>query len=365
MGKVYVITNPMPLHNNSPAISLGKFIRVMSHAGYAPEVIGARMPRDGLPGVSDAITIKSYRYGGKGIFKLISFIFLQIKMFFSLLFKLRRDDVVYFWIADKMIGAFTAARFRKAETNYFVYGRVFGENIEGFSVKLIKHMMNKASYICAESASVFDQWHPSDELLRDCISLFVPERDIVPVPFNERHMKVAMFCRLCEGKHIDDSIKAFSMIHEKFPEYELRIIGGGLLEDDANALIKDLKAEDYIRITGWLDPESAAKELSVCRVLLFPTDAEGVPGSVLEAMSLGVPALASPAGGIPDFVINGENGVILSSADAETIAKELEEILSSGKLEEMSYAAFETIKNDFSIEAAADNFRNVRKKHNH
>ena len=361
--KMYVITNPVPLHNNSPLVSLGKFLRVIDAAGYSAEILGARIPENGIPGKPENMPVKSYRYGGKGALKMLSYIFLQIRMFFSGLFRFKRGDVVYFWIGDKMIGSFTAARLKGAETNYFVYGRVFGGNVEGLSVKLTNHMIKKSTYVCAESPSVFNQWEISEGHKRDSIGLFVPSRDIAPVPFGERAKRVAMFCRLCEGKHIEDSINAFVKIHEKHPDYDLRIIGGGILEDDARKLIRELGAEGFISITGWLDPVSAAKELSRCRVLLFPTDAEGVPGSVLEAMSIGVPVLASPAGGIPDIVKDGVNGVILTATDDNTIAKELDLLLLSDKLDEISASALETIKNEFSLDVAAENFRNIREKH--
>jgi len=364
MGKMFVISNPMPLHNNSPAISLGKFVQVICAAGYSPEIIGARFPKDGIPGVSDTVSVRSYSYGGKSVFKLLSFIFLQIRTFFSCLVRFRKGDPVYFWIADKMIGPFLAARIKKCEINYFLYGKVFGDGIGGFSEKLIRFMMNRASYVCTESPSVLDQWDVSESKHRDSINLFVPENDIGVTPYNERKKTVAMYCRLSVGKHIDDSVRAFCKLHSKMPEYSLKIIGGGPLYDETVKLIEELSAGDFITVTGWLEHDRAMRELSECALLLYPTDAEGVPGGILEAMSLGVPPLASPAGGIPDIITDGVDGIILPSADEKSIETALENVVLSGSLEDMSIAAIEKICERFSLEGAALNFKTVRESHN-
>jgi hypothetical protein len=58
------------------------------------------------------------------------------------------------------------------------------------------------------------------------------------------------------------------------------------------------------------------------------------------------------------------NGVILTSPEHETIEKELESLLLSDKLCDIAGAAYETIKKEFSLEVAAENFRSVREKHN-
>ncbi len=360
MEKIYVITNPMPLHNNSPAVSLGKFVQVICAAGYSPEIIGARLPEDGIPGVPADVPVRSYKYGGSGIFKMLSFVFLQVRMFFSGIFKYRKGDEVYFWIADKMIGAFLSARLKGASTNYFLYGRTFKDGEGGISAKLIMFMMNRATRVCAEAPSVFSQWEPQDSVPRASIRLFVPKSEVKPVPFDDRRKIVAMFSRLSPGKHIDDSVRAFCRVHDVLPEYSMIIIGGGVLEDETRTLINELGAAEYISVTGWLRLHDAKTRIADCRVLLYPTDAEGVPGGILEAMSLGVPALASPAGGIPDVIEDGVDGRILSGTDPETISAELLALLNAKELSRMSEAAMKKIAEQYSLESAAANFKAVK-----
>lgn len=356
--RTFVITNPVPLHNASPLVSLSKFVRVLVSAGYSPVIIGARLPKDGIPEIPDGVQTKSLPYGGKGIFKLFSYVFLQLRLFFSLLIKLKKSDTLYFWIADIMIGPFCAARLRGADINFFLYGKCHPHG--GLSMKLRYYMATHASCICAESPSVFEQCELPSSAPRSYISLFVPKSDIAPIPFAERPTVVAMMCRLAQVKHIDDAVRAFCRIHESFPDYKLKIIGGGILEAEIHELIDELGANEFISVTGWLNHSDAQRELSECRVLLYPTDAEGVPGAILEAMSFGVIPLASPIGGIPDVIDNGINGFILSDTSPDAIASELSAVLTSESVLSVSAAAIQKIEKEFSLEAASQNLRSVR-----
>ncbi len=359
----YVVTNPMPLHNNSPAISLGKFVKVICTAGYAPEIIGARIPESGIPGIPDNVPVRSYSYGGKGILKLFSYLWLQICTFFSGIVRFKRGDDVYFWIADKMIGSFLSARLKGAQINYFLYGKIFGDGAGGLSEKLVRYMAKRATFICAEGDSVFADWGFSEDERCKTVSLFVPESDVSAIPFDKRSNTVVTYCRICEGKHIDDVINAFYDFHKRYPEWKLKIIGGGVLESLMRGMVFDLRADEYITVTGWLPHNEALAEVSDSKLLLYPTDAEGVPGGILEAMSLGVPVLASPVGGIPDVVTDGYNGRYLCKSNPDTIERELEGVITSDKLKSMAENAENTIKTGFTLSAAAENFRRVQRKH--
>lgn len=364
MSKLYVITNPVPIHNNSPLISLGKFLQIIRRAGSEPTVIGARIPEDGIPGVGDTVSVINYSYGGRGILKLASYILLQLRTFFSGLVRFRKGDAVYFWIADKMIGAFLAAKLRGAENNFFLYGKISSRHTQNWARNLEQYMTDCSDCVCAEAKSVLTECRIPEDRRTDVIQLFVPETEIEPPPYAERGNLVSVMSRLSPEKYPLETIRAVAEVHRSVPDIRLRIIGGGPIEDECRQLVCELGAEDYIEFTGWLPPDEAKQMLGQCRILMYPAEIEGVPGGILEAMSFGIPALASPVGGIPDLIDNGKDGVFLSATDADTIAAELTELLNSGKLEAMSAAAINKIKERFTLERAAQNFAAVRASHN-
>lgn len=359
MERTFIITNPMPTHNNSPAVSLGKFVQVVKSAGYSPKVIGARLPEN-IPGVPDGVPVKSFRYGGRSVVKMLSFLLLQVKSFFYFLANCRKGDAVYFWIADKMIGAFLGAKLRGAEVNFFLYGMIDNRHAQKWARSLEQYMTDHADRVCAEGANVFTECSIPEDKPLDVIRLFVPESDITPIPYSEREPVIAVMSRLSPEKHPEDTIRAVCRVHETHPEIRLRIIGGGPIEGRCRQLVHELCADDFITFTGWLPSHDAKRRLSECILLSYPSDFEGVPGGILEAMSFGVPALASPVGGIPDLIEDGVDGVLLTSPDADTIARELESLLTSGELERLSREAMRKIREYFSLEAAAANFKAVR-----
>lgn len=363
MSKMYVVTNPVPLHNNSPLVSLAKFVQVVCAAGYSPEIIGARLPADGVRGIPDSVPVRSFRYGGRGILKIFIFLLLQMKMFFWGLFCFKKNDVVYFWIADKMIGSFLAAKLRGAETNFFLYGSIVVKHSKNWARKLEQYMTDHADRVCAEAPSIFSECDIPENKILNPIQLFVPECGIEPKPFCDRELIIAVMSRLSREKHPFETIQAICRIHETMPDVYLRIIGSGPMEYQCRELVKKLGADGFIEFTGWLPADEAKRKLADCRVLIYPTDVEGVPGGILEAMSFGIPALASPVGGIPDVITDGVDGVILTDTDVDTIAAELSALLSSDKLSDMSDAATSTIKERFSLDAAAKNFNAVREGH--
>lgn len=78
---------------------------------------------------------------------------------------------------------------------------------------------------------------------------------------------------------------------------------------------------DRITFKSDLPPEGIARELSRATLFLLPTRADTSPNAVKEAVVAGVPVVASNVGGIPDYVIPGENGFLFTSGNkAEFVA---------------------------------------------
>ena len=81
-----------------------------------------------------------------------------------------------------------------------------------------------------------------------------------------------------------------------------------------------------MRHLGWRD--DVYDVLAGLDLLVLPSGEEGgIPSVILEAFASGVAVLACPAGGIPEILVEGENGFLLPSQAAESIAARLEELL--------------------------------------
>jgi glycosyltransferase involved in cell wall biosynthesis len=76
--------------------------------------------------------------------------------------------------------------------------------------------------------------------------------------------------------------------------------------------IPSSELDRHVRITGQLtSPEGVNRHLQACDVYLQPSLWDGMPNALLEAMAAGCGAIASDAGGIPEIITSGEDGIIL------------------------------------------------------
>ena len=354
----FVITNPMIAANKSAEVTLSKFLRVIKPCYEKLTVIGGNLSVE--PDLSDVelISFDILRAGNK-IKRAFDILGVQFKMCKAVRRLIKKNVPVFFWIGDKMILPYKALKKTGAEINYFIYGNVAKEgNISRFtqiSSNLIRYMAAHADYVCMESRSVADEWEGLTTAKIRVIHLYTGNMEMNP--FENREKTIGMLCRLTAGKHVLESIEAFSKVHEKYPDWKLEIIGSGRQQDECGQLISELNAEKYIKLLGWVDHNGIAEKSKKWKYLLFPTDTEGMPNGLLEMMATGIPALASPVGGIKDLVRDKENGFVLKDCTTKTIADSLTEIIciNEESYKKCSEEAFNTVCKEYSLAGAQDN----------
>ena len=79
----------------------------------------------------------------------------------------------------------------------------------------------------------------------------------------------------------------------------------------------------------------------------------------LEAMACGTPVLATPVGGVPDVIKDGETGFIMENNSPECIAENVERVLNYPCLNEIVKNARELVKKEFTYEAAVGRYRKI------
>lgn len=322
---VVIITNPMIAANRSAEVTISKFLRVIHPLFKTITIIGGNITVE--PDVEDVkiLSLPIFRAENK-IKRALDIIGLQFKMTKLVRLNIRENQPVYFWIGDKMILPYFAAKKKGADIRYFVYGNVLKEGgicfFTRLSGRLIAYMANHADSVCVESLHVLKEWNGLiDNNNVRVIHLYthVNESDVLP----KRENIIGMLCRLTAGKHVVESILAFCQVHSQHPEYRMEIIGSGRQEQECRELIRSMNAEKYIKMIGWVEHDQIADKTKKWKYLLFPSDTEGMPNSVLEMMGQGIPAIASPVGGINDIISHGETGWLLNDLSVNGIKNSL------------------------------------------
>lgn len=350
----YVITNPMIAANRSAEVTLSKFLRVISAAYDEIHVVGGNLTIES--DVNATLHTWNILRSKNKVKRLLDISLLQAKMAWYLLKTVSRNTTVYFWIGDKMLLPFLAVKSKRADVRYFLYGNVLKEGRASTAVKIsgkiIAWMANHADSVCVESPGVLKEW---DGLIHNKKHRFIHLYTDMPVScvHTEQESVIGMLCRLTEGKHVLESIEAFSEFYKTHPDYRLEIVGSGKQEQLCRDLVERLYAESYVHLLGWIDHEHIPKTIKHWKYLLFPTDTEGMPNSVLEAMGCGIPVLASSVGGLCDLIQPGENGWFLQNTTKDGILLGLNLAVSvDNEYSKLSEAAFETVYDGFSLAAA-------------
>src|SRR3989339_490874 len=128
--------------------------------------------------------------------------------------------------------------------------------------------------------------------------------------------------RLVKKNGIEDLIEAIKIL-----DIKLIICGTGVELKSLKFKTKNLKLEDKISFVGFVKPEELPKFYAIADVFCRPSLSEGLGNSFLEAMSAGVPVVATPVGGIPDFLEDGKTGWFCKVKNPESIAVKVKYIL--------------------------------------
>ena len=142
--------------------------------------------------------------------------------------------------------------------------------------------------------------------------------------------KLCTFSRVMKEKGIEDAIDAVKTVNSRLGRtvYTLDIFGQ--VDKDYEERFSELKKTfpDFIRCGGAIDADRSTETLKSYFALLFPTyyRGEGFAGTLIDAMSAGVPVIASDWKYNSEFVVPGRTGVIIQNCTSEKLAKVLADI---------------------------------------
>ncbi len=120
-------------------------------------------------------------------------------------------------------------------------------------------------------------------------------------------------------------IDAAPQILEKMPQARIFIIGEGELRSSLEAQIRRLNLEGKVILTGY--QEQIGDALSAMDVFVLSSHLEGLCTSLLDAMLMGVPVVATNTGGVPDAIIHGETGILIEPRNPGALAWAVIEML--------------------------------------
>ena len=131
---------------------------------------------------------------------------------------------------------------------------------------------------------------------------------------------------LSKLKGVSQLVQALSMSNQRDPRrWRLAVIGEGYLRNAVSRQVAQLGLTGQVLLLGPKRQSEVADWLKAADVLCLPSETEGCPNVVLEALSVGTPVLATSVGGIPELV-NDDCSILIHSREPEEIAQGLRSI---------------------------------------
>jgi glycosyltransferase involved in cell wall biosynthesis len=176
---------------------------------------------------------------------------------------------------------------------------------------------------------------------------------VPPVRRNAHRGNVVLFLgRLEAAKGIFDLLEAVAVLRATAPDVRLVCAGEGDRPEVAR-YAERLGIREAVKFTGWVGPSGKRALFESAAVFALPSYSAGLPIGLLEAMSAGVPVVATPVGGIPEVLADGVSGLLVAPGDTATLSRRLGKLLLDPALaERIGGAARESVRRRHSPERA-------------
>ncbi len=169
----------------------------------------------------------------------------------------------------------------------------------------------------------------------EVIHNFVDTQRFVPLPPDERRRRwetekcLIHVSNFRPVKRVIDVIRIFERVHREIA-CELVLIGDGPERDRAEQYVLERGLHPWVHFLG--KQEDIIPPLQHATVFLLPSEEESFGLAALEAMSCGLPVVASDVGGIPEVITHGQQGFLHAVGDVDAMAAATLQLLTDGDL---------------------------------
>lgn len=184
------------------------------------------------------------------------------------------------------------------------------------------------SSFCRSQCMVFvphEVW-PRLEVVRCAVDERFLEAEATDVPDTRTLVCVA---RLAEEKAHLLLLEAAAQIVSSGTSLRLVFVGDGPLRPVLERRIAELGLEATVHITGLVGPAEVQRQVAAARTFVLASLTEGLPVSIMEALALGRPVVATNVGAIAELVRPGETGWLVTAGSAEALAGAMREALTA------------------------------------
>lgn len=239
-----------------------------------------------------------------------------------------------------------------------------------------RRLIQRTNCLVGNSPSVVEFYHglgvPDEKLV--CIPNGIEAADVVPSsdPEKRRSMLVELkfpadsfvvgyVGRLAKQKRVEDLIWTVETLRQIRPQLRLVIVGDGPERERLENFARDVGVSDHTRFLG--HRSDVSRWLELFDVFCLASSFEGMSNSLMEAMSMGKPVLASDIPANRELVVQGETGFLPKLADTVGFMQFLRRLIDEpGLAEKFGQAGHRRIQRFFSVDRMVNAYADVYRK---
>jgi glycosyltransferase involved in cell wall biosynthesis len=164
--------------------------------------------------------------------------------------------------------------------------------------------------------------------------------------------------RLVHEKAYDVLIQAIHIVVQEYPNLAVHIAGTGPLQNELQNLITRLELGEQVHLLGIRNDVSDL--MMKADIFVMSSRSEGMPIALLEAMSAGLPIIATRVGGIAEVVNDNVEGILVSPESPDKLAKAILQLIQNPEMRlRMGKRACQKIEEKYTIEHMCTQYENL------
>jgi glycosyltransferase involved in cell wall biosynthesis len=172
---------------------------------------------------------------------------------------------------------------------------------------------------------------------------------------NSEEGLILTVARLAPEKSIDVLLQALSLLDAKNVDFKAAIIGDGPLKKEIQDIIQSLMLSGKVYLLGNQSHEQVLEWMGKASMVVLSSKSEGIPVSLMEAMAIKTPVIATKITGIPELIDDCKSGLLVEYNDAEALSAAIEKLLKDNTMRlNFTEAGYEKIQDEFDLNREVD-----------
>jgi len=194
--------------------------------------------------------------------------------------------------------------------------------IEKWAARSSDAVITVSKYAAARTKSLYSIPETKIYIIPNGIdtTIFCPSPNNINIGYSNPTKKFLFVGKLDPRKGILVLLKAFAKALKLNPSIELDVIGSGMQMEEAKKACQNMSISNHVHFLGKRKDNEIVEAYRSAYAVCMPSFQEGQGITALEAQACGTPVIASDVGGLPEAVVKGKTGILVTSGDSDALA---------------------------------------------